>query len=97
MTSVAPSTNVTATFSEQMKAPTINNSTFKLFKKVGTTRTRVAAVVTYNAFAKRAILNPNANLKRGSTYVAQVTTGAQDLASNGLARAKGWQFKAGAS
>jgi large repetitive protein len=103
---VAPGANITATFSEAMDAvttdgdkSTINETTFKLFK-AGTTNL-IGAVVTYDPNTKKAILNPNANLRRGTKYKAAVTTGAQDLArnrldqdqdpSNGLQQ-KGWSF-----
>src|SRR5215211_4181477 len=79
---VAPGANITATFSEDMNASSINGTTFKLFK-AGTT-TLIGAVVNYDATAKKAILNPNANLKRGTKYKAAVTTGAKDLAGNQL-------------
>ena len=106
-TGVAPGANITATFSEAMDAVTtdgdpntINGSTFKLFK-AGTTNL-IPAVVTYDASAKKAILNPNANLQRGTRYKAAVTTGAQDLAGNQLDQDQdpsndlqqmGWSFK----
>jgi Bacterial Ig-like domain len=82
-----------------MDARTMNNATFKLMK-AGTT-TLIPAAVTYNATAKTAILDPGANLRRGTKYKAAVTTGARDLAgnqldqdqdpSNGLQQ-KGWSF-----
>jgi hypothetical protein len=105
-TGVAPGANITATFSEAMDAVTtdgdpntINDTTFKLFK-AGTTNL-IPAVVTYDASAKKAILNPNANLQRGTRYKAAVTTGAEDLAGNQLdqdsslsgLQQKGWSFK----
>ena len=106
-TGVAPGANITATFSEAMDAVTtdgdpntINGSTFKLFK-AGTTNL-IPAVVTYDASTKKAILNPNANLQRGTRYKAAVTTGAEDLAGNQLdqdqdpsnaLQQKGWSFK----
>jgi N-acetylglucosamine-6-sulfatase len=81
-TAVDPATDVTATFSEAMKANSINGTTFKLFR-AGTT-TVIGAVVSYDASAKKATLNPNANLQLGTKYKAVVTTGAQDLAGNRL-------------
>jgi hypothetical protein len=98
-TGVAPGVNITATFSEAMDASTINSTTFKLFK-AGTTNL-IPAVVTYDATAKKAILNPDANLRRGTKYKAAVTTGAKDLAGNQLdqdsslsgLQQKGWSFK----
>lgn len=85
---VAPTANVTATFSEAMKASTINKRTFKLVKK-GTT-TPVKATVSYSG--SKAILNPSKNLVRGATYKATVTTGAKDLAGNTLVKNKVWSF-----
>jgi hypothetical protein len=88
-TLIAPGVNVTATFTEAMDATTtdgdpstINGTTFKLMK-AGTT-TAIGAVVSYDASAKKAILNPNTNLQLGTKYKAVVTTGAQDLAGNRL-------------
>jgi hypothetical protein len=90
-TGVAPTTNVYATFSEAMKKSTINSLTFFLVKEG--TRTKVPAKATYNATNKRVILNPGANLERGATYIARVTTGAKDLASNALMVNTVWKFR----
>ena len=88
-TRVAPGVNVTATFTEAMDASTtdgdpstISGTTFKLLR-AGTT-TVIGAVVSYDATAKKATLNPNANLRLGTKYKAVVTTGAKDLAGNRL-------------
>jgi hypothetical protein len=81
-TGIAPSTNVSAFFSEAMRAGSINKNTVKIFK-TGTT-TAIGATVTYDAANKKAILNPNANLQRGAKYKAVVTTGVRDLAGNQL-------------
>ena len=84
-TGVSPSANVTATFSEAMDAGTINGTTFNLFRlNADGTTSRVAAAVSYNRTAKKAVLNPNNNLRLGATYKAVVTTGAKDLAGNAL-------------
>jgi hypothetical protein len=98
-TGVAQGANVTATFSEAMKASTINTTTFNL-KRSGTS-TNLSATVTYDATAKKATLNPSANLVSGATYVATVTTGAKDQAGNSLDQnsttagnqPKTWTFK----
>ena len=60
----------------------------------------LGAAVTYDPATKKAVLNPNANLKRGATYKAVVTPGAEDLAGNALdqnptlsgAQPKQWSF-----
>jgi hypothetical protein len=81
-TGVAPGANITATFSEAMRTNSINGTTFKLFR-AGTT-TAIGAVVSYDATAKKAILNPNSNLQLGTKYKTVVTTGVTDLAGNPL-------------
>ncbi|MBA3387977.1 MAG: Ig-like domain-containing protein [Rubrobacter sp.] len=84
-TRVSPSANVTATFSEAMKASTINATTFKLFRlNADGSKRRVAAAVSYSQTSKKAVLNPNNNLRLGATYKATITTGARDLAGNAL-------------
>ena len=64
-----------------MSAGSINSNTVKLFK-AGTTA--LPAAVSYDTTTKKATLNPNANLQRGTRYKAVVTTGAKDLAGNRL-------------
>jgi hypothetical protein len=81
-TGVAPSANVSAIFSEAMKVSTVNATTVTL-KKAGATK-NVAATVNFDVTRKKAVLNPSANLTSGATYVATITTGAQDLAGNAL-------------
>jgi hypothetical protein len=90
LTGVAPSTNVTATFSEAMNEasveatdPTTGKPTTFTLRRAGTSTT-VAAMVTYNATTRTATLNPAANLRLGATYIATVRTGARDLAGNAL-------------
>jgi hypothetical protein len=98
-TGVSRSANVRATFTEAMDAGTINTTTFKL-KRKGATNS-VAATVTYNAQERRAVLNPDANLKAGATYIATVTTETEDLAGNRLDQKpntlgnqkKSWSFR----
>ena len=75
-------TNVSASFSEAMRAGSINRNTFELFK-AGTT-TKIGATVNYDGMGGRALLNPNANLRPGTKYKAVVTTGAKDLSGNEL-------------
>ena len=107
-TGIAPTKNVTATFSEAMDAKTtdgdpstITATTFKLVKlNADGTTTKVTAAVSYVATAKKAILNPSTNLSSRRTYKATVTTGAQDLAGNALDQnpnvannqSKSWKF-----
>jgi arylsulfatase A-like enzyme len=102
-TGVSPTTNVTATFSEDMKASSIVTpaTTFKLVKlNANGTTTKVTATVTYDTATKQAILDPSSDLSPGQTYKATVTTGAQDSAGNALDQkpniagnqSKSWKF-----
>ena len=96
---VAPTANVRAFFSEDMKAYTINGSTFKLFREGSSTK--VEAIVSYNATLDKAVLNPDRALRSGVTYKAVVTTYAKDKAGNRLdqkpslsgLQKKVWYFK----
>jgi hypothetical protein len=79
-TGVDRTTNVTATFSEEMMASSINGTTFKLFKKGSTTK--IGASVVYpnpdpNSPPYTAKLDPTNSLRSGVTYKAVVTTGAR--------------------
>jgi hypothetical protein len=89
-TGVSPTANVRATFSEVMNEasveatdPTTGRPTTFTLRRAGSSTT-VAAIVTYNATTRTATLNPNANLRRGATYIATVRIGARDLAGNAL-------------
>jgi subtilisin len=79
---VSPGANIRATFSEPVMGGSVNPTTFKL-KRAGTT-TSVGATVTYDPATMKATLNPNNNLRSGSTYIATVTTGVRDEATNFL-------------
>jgi hypothetical protein len=90
---VAVGANVEANFSEAMDQSTINANTFTLTKQGATTP--VGAAVGYDATAKKATLNPSANLEAGATYTATLKGGAngvKDLAGNPLASDKTWSF-----
>jgi hypothetical protein len=96
---VAPSAYIKANFSENMKASTINDKTFMLFKNGSTTK--VDASVVYKGSMDRAILNPTDSLRSGVTYKAVVSTYAKDQAGNPLDQRRGlsglqpkvWHFK----
>jgi TolB protein len=90
-TGVSPGANVSATFSEAMRAATLNKTTFKLVRR-GTT-TPVPATVNYAPDATKATLNPAGELDSGVTYTATITTGAKDTAGNALPTNETWNFK----
>jgi Bacterial Ig-like domain len=89
-TGVAVGSNVTATFSEAMDAGTVPGA-FTLTAGGST----VSAAVTYDAAAKRATLDPAADLVPGTTYTAKVS-GAKDLADNTVV-AETWTFTTAAA
>ena len=79
---VAVNTNVVVTFSEAMTGATVTSSTFTLTPTSG--GSPVAAVVTYSAGPGTATLVPSAALANNTSYTVNVTSGAKDLANNGL-------------
>ena len=79
---VAPSSNLKATFSEEMMASSINGQSFKLFEQGSTTR--IAATVRYEASTDTATLDPANSLRKGNSYKAVISTGAKDAAGNPL-------------
>jgi len=93
-TGVPVNQKIAATFSEAMNPATINNTTFTL---TGPGGAAVAGAVTYVVSGSVATFTPTANLAPVTTYVATVTTGAQDLAGNGLASNYGWTFTTSAA
>jgi hypothetical protein len=97
-TGIAPGTNVSGIFSENMKATSVNGNTVKLFK-AGTT-TRIGGAVSYDSLTDKATFNPFSNLQRGTKYKAVITTGVRDKVGNQLDQnpatfgnqAKSWVF-----
>ncbi len=81
-TGIGPGANVRAAFSEAMRARSINTNTLKLFNTA--TNTQIDAVVSYEASTKKAVVDPNANLRSGVRYKAVVSSGAKDKAGNSL-------------
>jgi hypothetical protein len=108
-TGVAPSANLTATFSEKMDPLSINKSTFKLFKvNVDGTQTQFTNVtVSLSTDGLKATLNPFGSsttlLSTNTKYKGVITTGARDVAGNQLdqntttsgLQQKAWSFTVG--
>ncbi|MCL0037060.1 Ig-like domain-containing protein [Dehalococcoidia bacterium] len=80
---------ISVTFSEDMDAATINAATFTLMTADGT---RIAGRVTYDPATRTATFIPYEDLAYGTVYAATITTGARDLAGNGLAQEFSWSF-----
>jgi len=87
-TGVAIATNVTATFSEAMRASTINTTTFTLSD--GTNA--VSGTVGYDSGTQTATFTPTSALSYSTIYTATITTGVTDLVGNALAADYTWSF-----
>jgi hypothetical protein len=109
-TGVAPSSDLTATFSEKMDPASITTSTFKLFRvNPDGTQTQITNVtVSKSTDGLKATLNPfgtstTTHLARGAKYKGVITTGARDVAGNPLdqipttdgLQMKAWTFTVG--
>ena len=68
----------TATFSEPVR--NVTRTTYRI-RRLGTS-TWLSATVALSADRRRAVLNPVANLRRGSSYVVQVASGVTDDRAN---------------
>jgi hypothetical protein len=88
-TGVAISSSVTATFSEAMDPLTITTTTFTLEGA-----TAVSGTVDYSGVT--AVFTPASNLAYSTTYIATITTGAEDIDGNALAADYVWSFTTGA-
>ena len=85
-TGVIALNNVTATFSEAVTGASVD--TFILTAPDGTT---VPGVVTYDAAARRATLNPTSTLSSNTRYVVTLTDGITDTSANPFVGAT-WAF-----
>lgn len=86
---VAVGKSVTAQFSEAMNPMTISSSTFTLSEGLNP----VSGSVSY--LGTTATFNPTADFQLNTTYTGRITTGAQDLAGNGLVSDYVWTFTTG--
>ncbi|MGA2886988.1 MAG: Ig-like domain-containing protein [Terracidiphilus sp.] len=93
-TNVSLNQVVSATFSEPMNSATIISANFTL---TGPGTTSVAGMVDYAANGNQLVFAPSTNLAANTTYIATITTGAQDLADQPLANNYVWTFKTGAT
>jgi hypothetical protein len=97
-TDVATTANAEVTFSEAMDPNTISSTNFTLSKE-GASQP-LTAQVSYNSTAKKATLNPSADLEAGTVYTATLkggTNGVKDAAGNPLAIDKVWSFTTAAA
>lgn len=83
---VPVSSNITATFSEEMDPATINETTFVI------TQGGVGVEGDVNYSNNKATFNPTNDLVFDSEYTATITTGAQDLVGNAMESNFTWRF-----
>jgi hypothetical protein len=97
-TLVAPTTNVTATFSEAMNPDSISGQTFTLVRHNADGTTPVSASVSYNSSTRVATLDPSSDLAEATTYTATIkagSNGVMDPAGNPIVQDKTWSFATG--
>jgi hypothetical protein len=91
-TGVSTTTTVSAQFSEEMTASTINTATFELRNPANTL---VPATVSYNAAARTAVLTPSGALAGNTKYTATIKSGSagvRDARGNSIASNYVWSF-----
>ena len=94
---VPNNTKISATFSKDMTAATINGSSFSITNT--SLGTAVLGTVSYSASARTATFTPStpATLAANSQFTATITTAATDVAGNALASNFVWSFTTGGS
>ncbi len=94
---VSINTVVTVTFSEDMNDATITADTVTLTAETAGASALAATVITGTVtYADRvATFTPAEDIPWASTFTGRVTTGAQDLAGNGLTQDYTWSFTSG--
>jgi len=90
-TNVAVNTAISATFSEAMDSLTITAATFFVNDGTG----HIAGTVAYSGTT--AMFTPTATLDYNADYTVTITTGAEDLAGNGLESNYTWSFTTGSA
>ena len=82
---------ISATFSEPMSSPTINENTFTI-RRADDQSTLIKGAFSLSPDGKTAIFDPDQDLSPNTKYIAEIGTGAKDLAGNALASTKRWSF-----
>ena len=90
-TNISTSSNVEATFSEDMDSSTITDQNFTLAKQ-GSSTPVTPTQVSFDSATKKATLDPGSDLEANTTYTATITTGVKDRAGNALAQQVSWSF-----
>jgi hypothetical protein len=90
-TQVPVSSLISATFSEPMSSPTINENTFTI-RRADDESTMIKGTLSLSPDSKTAIFDPDQDFSPNTKYIAEISTGAKDLAGNVLASTKRWSF-----
>jgi hypothetical protein len=85
-TNVSVAISLSVTFSEEMDPATITTDTFKLI----TAGNPVPGAVSYAS--STAVFTPSSPLSLATLYTAKITTGARDVAGNGISSEYQWNF-----
>jgi len=91
-TQVPVSSLVSATFSEPMSSPTINENTFTVRRADDDESTLIKGALSLSPDNKTAIFDPEQDFSPNTKYIVEIGTGAKDVAGNALASAKRWSF-----
>jgi hypothetical protein len=91
-TQVPVSSLVSATFSEPMSSPTINENTFIVRRADDGESTLIKGVLSLSPDNKTAIFDPEQDFSPNTKYFAEINTGAKDVTGNALASTKRWSF-----
>jgi hypothetical protein len=90
-TQVPVSSLISATFSEPMSSQTINENTFTI-RRADDESTLIKGALSLSPDGKTAIFDPDQDFSPNTKYIAEIGTGAKDLAGNALASTKRWSF-----
>jgi hypothetical protein len=91
-TQVPVSSLVSATFSEPMSSPTINENTFTIRRADDGESTLIKGVLSLSPDNKTAIFDPEQDFSPNTKYFAEINTGAKDVTGNALDSTKRWSF-----
>jgi hypothetical protein len=90
-TQVPVSSLISATFSEPMSSPTINQNTFTI-RRADDESTLIKGALSLSPDSKTAIFDPDQDFSPNTKYIAEISTGPKDLAGNALTSTKRWSF-----
>jgi hypothetical protein len=82
---------ISATFSEQMNSPTINENTFTV-RKEGMMPNPIKGNISLSPDGKTAIFDSEPDLDPNTKYTVEINEGAKDVAGNALVSGKRWSF-----